>query len=368
MKILDILYVRYFKEDGLGLSIGGIETYMTQLSKLAERLEYRVRIFQYANFDFTRDLGYAKVYAFQYSGKHNGEFLLKKASDTRNQDNQYLTIIANDTLIPDRKVENSIAIQHGIGFDSCYEKDESLLLNFIKRQYSAYPIVKRMHNVDEVVCVDNNFICWFRTQTSFRRVKLTPILNFTAIGPTDVKKTDGVVKIVFARRFVPIRGTKLFTPVAKRLLEKYPNIEITFAGTGPDEQYIKKMLNGYDRVSYTSYKSDESIQFHSQYDISVVPTVYSEGTSLSLLEAMSAHCAVVCTNIGGMTNIILDQYNGLMVSPDEEELYDAICSLIENGEYRNQIAERAYETVATSFSLNKWEEKWTKVLQQHFNK
>lgn len=170
---------------------------------------------------------------------------------------------------------------------------------------------------------------------------------------------------MFARRFVGIRGTRLFTPIAKRLLEKYPNIEITFAGSGPDEDYMRDILNGIDRVNFTKYKSDESLKFHSQFNISVVPTLYSEGTSLSLLEAMSAHCAVVCTNIGGMTNVILDNYNGLMVSPNEEELFEALCKLIDDKKFREKIVQNGYNTIKSSFSLAKWEEKWKDVINRN---
>ena len=45
MKVLDILYVRYFKEDGSILSIGGVESYITQLGKLAVSLGIKVRVF-----------------------------------------------------------------------------------------------------------------------------------------------------------------------------------------------------------------------------------------------------------------------------------------------------------------------------------
>ena len=367
MNIVDILYIRYFKEDGSSLSIGGVESYITQLAKLASSMGYKVRVFQYGAYDFKKRTDSAEVYAFYKKGKHNGEFLISKASEMHGQDDQWLTIIANDTLIPKFHVPNSIVIQHGIGFDSCFGKNEPLLINFIKRSYRAYPIIKRMQNVDKVVCVDNNFINWYRTQTAFRNVKLIPILNFTEIGPKEEKQYDGVVKIVFARRFVQIRGTRLFAPVAKKLLSRYDSIRIMFAGEGPDEQYLKETLGNDNRVGYESYQSNESISFHRQFDIAVVPTIYSEGTSLSLLEAMSAQCAVVCTNVGGMTNIILDEYNGLMVSPDEEELYEALCRLIEDSALRKNIAGNAYDTVKASFSIEKWQREWSKLIMNSFN-
>lgn len=365
MNIVDIFYVRYFTEDGSKLAIGGVETYITQLSRLICDLGCKVRIFQYADIDFEKHLDYATVYGYADKKQKNKAFLFNKAKLLYEKGNKYLTIIGSDVITPNFKVDNSIAINHGIYWDSNRNRGLKLIVDFIIRQIRAYPIVKRVQNVNEVVCVDNNFICWYRTQTSYRNVKLTPILNFADIGPERIDKPEKIIKIVFARRFVGIRGTRLFTPIAKRLLEKYPNIEITFAGSGPDEDYMRDILNGIDRVNFTKYKSDESLKFHSQFNISVVPTLYSEGTSLSLLEAMSAHCAVVCTNIGGMTNIILDNYNGLMVSPNEEELFEALCKLIDDKKFREKIVQNGYNTIKNSFSLAKWEEKWKEVINRN---
>lgn len=366
MNLLDIIYVRYYKEDGSSLNVGGIESYITQLAKLASSLGLKTRVFQYGTHDFFKQTDHADVYAYYKTGNYKGEFLLKKASEMHGPDDKWLTIIANDTLIPNYHVPNSIVIQHGIGFDSCFGKKEPLLINFIKRAYRAYPIIKRMQNVDKVVCVDNNFINWYRTQTSFRDVKLIPILNFTEIGSKEEKISDGPIKIVFARRFVQIRGTRLFAPVAKKLLSTYDNIVITFAGEGPDEEFLKSTIGNDERVNFCVYKSDDSISFHRQFDIAVVPTIYSEGTSLSLLEAMSAQCAVVCTNVGGMTNIILDEYNGLMVSPDEGELFSAISRLINDSILRKTLSKHAYETVNSSFSIKKWQKSWRTLIMNYF--
>ena len=82
---------------------------------------------------------------------------------------------------------------------------------------------------------------------------------------------------------------------------------------------------------------------------------------------MSAHCAVVCTNIGGMTNIVLDEYNGLMVNPESEEIYNAVKRLIDDSKLREEISDKAYETVCKSFSLEKWKKGWTRVLTKKFN-
>ena len=368
MNTLDIFYVRYYKEDGSELAIGGVESYITQLIRLAYKLGFKSRIFQFGDAEFERCEEHAMVYAVRKRKNSDFKSLYNKALSMRNSSDKYVNVIANDELIPSFRVPDSIVIQHGIGFDYVTDRKIPDIILFLYNTYHAYKRVCALNRVDEVICVDNNYICWYRTQRSRHRVKLTPILNFAEIGPTEVAKSeDGIIRIVFARRFVKIRGTRLFVPAAKKLLDKYPNVEITFAGGGPDANYIQSVLGGHSRIKFTSYSSVESVKFHQKFDIAVVPTLYSEGTSLSLLEAMSAHCAVACTNVGGMTNIILDEYNGLMVSPESGEIYDALVRLIECASLRKSLSDKAYETICKSFSLDKWQDDWTHVLTNKFN-
>lgn len=368
MRILDIFCVHFLSADGKKLSIGGIETYIYNIINLAEELNISVRVFQKSNEEFKTNYHSAMVYGIKYQKKDIFNELYSWAIHRRTDGDCYVNLIASDLIIPNRKVPNSIVIQHGIAFDGMDHK--KFLISFLNRCFYSYRRINRIQNVDIVVCVDNNYICWYRTQTPKRDVKLIPIMNFTRIPEFTCrkeKKENEVIRIVFARRFVKVRGTRLFAPVAKRLLDKYKQIEIAFAGEGPEELYLKNMFIDEGRISFSKFITKDSLAFHQQFDIAVVPTIFSEGTSLSLLEAMAAGCAVVCTNVGGMTNIILDGYNGLMTRPDPNELYEALSRMIEDKDLRQNLSKHAIETVSASFSLEKWKSKWTKVLFDKFN-
>lgn len=65
-------------------------------------------------------------------------------------------------------------------------------------------------------------------------------------------------------------------------------------------------------------------------DITLIPTIYSEGTSLSCLEAMACGNFVIATNIGGLTNLIINNYNGILINPDKNELKQALKNALEN--------------------------------------
>ena len=63
-----------------------------------------------------------------------------------------------------------------------------------------------------------------------------------------------------------------------------------------------------------------------------------------------------------MTNIILDGFNGMMVYPEEEELYKALNSLIEDSSFRSKLQANAYNCVKDAFSLQRWQDAWKKVI------
>ena len=368
MKVLDIIYIRYLDALGQKMTVGGIQTYISQLADLAVHMGYCVRIFQFADKEFQIATGEnITVFGIPVSGIEKKDKFIAQILKTQNKlENQYVTIFANvDNMLPKTYVPNSICIQHGIGWDRIAYNKVPLGLRLLVRTRFAYRLIKAMKNVDEVVCVDNNFINWYRALDSHRDVQLTSIMNFTEIQPLQKRKVSDTISIVFARRFFDYRGTRIFAPAAKRLVLKYPNLTITFAGEGPDEKYLRDMFKDEPNIHFTQYDSRDSISFHRQFDIAVVPTTGSEGTSLSLLEAMAAGCAVVCTNVGGMTNIIIDGYNGLMVNPNSEDIFEALNQLIQDTELRSKIALCGYDTVKSAFSLDKWKQKWARVIERH---
>ena len=198
------------------------------------------------------------------------------------------------------------------------------------------------------------------------KTKMATIPNFAPLfQPVD--KPENTINIMFARRFVPFRGTRVFGEAIKKILTEYANVNVTLAGWGPDESWLHEQLDEFgDKVLFTSYKSEDSFIIHSNKHIAVVPTVGSEGTSLSLLEAMSSHCAVIGSDVGGITNIIIDGYNGLLIpAGDSNRLYEAIKYLIDNPDKRINMANNGYDTIMNGFSFDIWKTKWLRTIKDY---
>ena len=90
---------------------------------------------------------------------------------------------------------------------------------------------------------------------------------------------------------------------------------------------------------------EELMPLYRQYDIFVLPTGPGEGIPRVLLEAMAAGLPVVTTRVAGISSLIADGDNGLLVSdPTPDQVGEAIRALILSPALRQRLIQRGYET------------------------
>lgn len=364
MKHAYIVYSQFFDRNGEEVRIGGIETYICNLCRVLISTDICPVIYQFANKDFTKEHDGIKVVGVTVTSKNykkNSRILTKKIQEIFNYESDIIIFASEEYVVP-FKSENVVTVQHGISWD--IPNDNNVWLNYVKNSIRALIEYRRLEKCSHVICVDYNFLNWYRAVfKKYDYQKFYAIPNFCDTSYTAPDKApNDCVKIVFARRFVKHRGAILFADVAKKIAQKYPDTQICFAGEGPCDREMKAILADCANVTFTSFTADESVAFHSDFDIAVVPTVGSEGTSLSLLEAMAAGCAVVSTNVGGITNILIDGYNGSIVNATEEDVYLAVEKLIQDKKMRCFYAEKGKETARNAFSKKIWESKWLDII------
>lgn len=361
MRTIRIAYYKYL-DSNKKVILGGAENYLRNLSIIFRNIGYKIIIYQYSDEYFQEVVDDVIVIGVRKANKPSH---LIKYIDCHEHDYQNdILIFGTDFMIAENKFVKSIAIQHGVAWDITLEDKVSHFRNYtwiIKGMLRSFIKYHRYKNCNNLICVDYNFINWYRTQVAHIDTRLHVIPNFSKIPEVQHKQTG--LSIIFARRLVEYRGTRIFTNAIKIVKKMHPDVNVTIAGEGPEKEWMQQQLQNLEGVTFTSYEPDESLSIHQRHDIAVVPTRGSEGTSLSLLEAMAAGCAVIATNVGGMTNIIIDEFNGLMISPDSDELAAALLKLIENEGLRNKLSFQARKTVTESFSYEKWRERWIKVIQ-----
>ena len=365
---IHLIYPSYLTPDGVKMSIGGVQTYIYNLCAIFTEEGYDVSIYQLSNESFIKTFGKVTVYGvdrMNVSVKKRVSALYEVFRPKWEEGD--LLIWGTDGCICKNDIKNSIVIQHGIFWDIPNKSNSyyyNSLIGYLHKAMMAWRMIQRANMAAKIVCVDYNYVNWHRAIVQKPKVLFNVVPNFTHLpASVPVKLEDGIVRIIFARRFYEYRGTRIFTEAIKRILNEYANVDVTMAGDGPDKEWMKAQLVDYSNVHFISYKSNESLLIHLDKDIAVVPTVGSEGTSLSLLEAMASKCAVICSNVGGMTNIILDGYNGLMIEPTSDNIYLALKQLLDNPEQRGCLACKAYETSSHAFSFENWKKRWLNIIK-----
>ncbi len=368
-----IFYRQLYNATGTELVIGGVETYFLALFNVLKKAGYLPIMIQCASKEFSilHDENIL-VRGYPVKGRNYLQKLYSCIERELNDDD--LVIFGTNIYAPKVKHRKALSIQHGIDFDY-YPIEEKKFYIFLRLGLGS--LIKWYHRRREIksfkattyhVCVDYNFWNWFRTFSLPKQDKNIFIIPNSAIVPENYPQrdmTNSVVKVLFARRFVLRRGVGVMIKAIELLNQMGVEAEYTFAGTGPWEKEIDQLIDNYPNITKTRYKASEVVTFCQQYDIAVIPTIGAEGTSFSLLEAMAAGNAIVCTPVGGMSNIVQDGYNGVFVTPDSEiELANAIAKLVKNPQLRFSIGQKAYDTVKIAFSRSVWENKWLEALKQ----
>lgn len=371
-----ILYYGLLDENGREQHIGGVETYILNLTHVCRDLGWDVTVFQYGAREFSTPMDTCTVKGVPAQGlsHEKKKARLYAAACEHLNPAKDMIIFGADHISVRTQARRTIAIQHGIAWDLPPQQlTRNPLCTFswgrtLKKIKARRDAIRRFDNCRNRVCVDYNFFNWYRTMVPREPAgnvwvipNCAPVLS---VEETAEPIPSSAVRILFARRFVEFRGTRLFAGVVTRLLEQYPNVEFTFAGEGPDEGWLRETFARQPRVTIMKYLPQASKEVHLRHQIAVVPSLASEGTSLSVVEAMAAGCAVVATCVGGITNLIIDGHNGLLVMPDSNSLHAALRRLIENATLRRDLGATARRCAEVSFSLGLWKQRWRDVLEQ----
>jgi glycosyltransferase involved in cell wall biosynthesis len=92
---------------------------------------------------------------------------------------------------------------------------------------------------------------------------------------------------------------------------------------------------------------DRLMALYRDYDIFILPTQPGEGIPRVLLEAMANGLPIVTTNVSGITSLITDGVNGLlMTDTTATSIVAAVARLVRDGELRRRLIQGGYATAS----------------------
>jgi len=125
---------------------------------------------------------------------------------------------------------------------------------------------------------------------------------------------------------------------------------------GEDRQVFDEFrsTNPDSRIIVTGYVAHEDLPaYYALMDVFVHPSL-RDGMPNAVLEAMACGKTVIATAVGGVTDVIQDGVNGMLVPVHEAgRLEAAIAEALDQSEKRDQLGRAARETVLHQFTLEK---------------
>ncbi len=178
-------------------------------------------------------------------------------------------------------------------------------------------------------------------------------------------ENDLIISIV--GRIVPVKNHDLFVRAAAQLWAQRGEVPLRFLIVGDGESRAA-MEAGFARegVPYSYFPqtgvpaaatciswSKEVDSVFAASDI-VALTSHNEGTPVSMIEAQAAGRAVVCTNVGGVADVIENGVAGFVTPPnDTAALTEALQKLISSSELRTKMGAAGKAGVVKRFSYQR---------------
>jgi glycosyltransferase involved in cell wall biosynthesis len=136
---------------------------------------------------------------------------------------------------------------------------------------------------------------------------------------------------------------------------KDENIKLDIVGTGPYLDELKVLITRLgleERVlCHGRVDDDELSKLFTLADIYLMPTTRQEGLPLTILEAMANGLPVIASDIGGISQVIENDEDGLLVKPGNvSELINAIRILKNDEEMRLEFSTAARKTIEDKYS------------------
>lgn len=152
------------------------------------------------------------------------------------------------------------------------------------------------------------------------------------------------------------KGVKYLIEACTLLAKSGAPVKILIIGDGPQRKELEELVENSGNegsIMFTGFQNDIE-NWLPAMDVFVLPSL-TEGTPMSMLEAMAGGIPVVASSVGGVPQVIDSDKGGILVTPGKpEEIKNAIRILYKNETLRNCVSQEAQKTIKLKYDAKDW--------------
>jgi glycosyltransferase involved in cell wall biosynthesis len=132
-------------------------------------------------------------------------------------------------------------------------------------------------------------------------------------------------------RLIPVKNHELFLQAAATITQAMPQARFVIVGDGDERETLEQrsaQLGLAQQVLFAGWQQNMP-DIYSDLDVLAI-TSHNEGTPVPIIEALSAGCPVVATDVGGVADLLDNGAFGTLIpSGDSTALVNAIVALLQ---------------------------------------
>lgn len=167
-------------------------------------------------------------------------------------------------------------------------------------------------------------------------------------------KNEKILKVVSIGRITAQKGPEDYARIVKKLP---PEIKAIWVGGGPLVNPIS--CNG---LEVTGWLSQQEVRNKLSENDVLLMTSQWEGLSMVGIEALSFGIPIISSNYHGVTDLVLDGFNGYICETDEEFI-ERMATLLHNPQLLNQLRINARECYLQAFDLQLLKRNWKRMYE-----
>ena len=177
--------------------------------------------------------------------------------------------------------------------------------------------------------------------------------------------------VICTRNHREVYGVESLVNAIPEVVAHRPGVRFLFVGSGPLTEHLVQRTNVLGVEGYCKFvgavKHDLMPEYLAIADVYVSPA-FSDGTSVSLLEAMACELPVVVTDVEGNLDLVESGRNGIIVKKgDSASIAKAVGELLESPPLRRDFGRRNRELVCQKGDFARSMEKLEEIYEALLN-
>lgn len=150
-------------------------------------------------------------------------------------------------------------------------------------------------------------------------VRLNPVADFLVALPEKKKKEQ--INFLYLGQISAHKSTDFLIDVFQSLTKKYSDkFKLYLVGDGALLPALKERTKGDHRFVFHGYiQRDKLIDIFSQIDMTIFTSNCYENLPTAIIDSFCFKVPVLATNIGGVSDLVIDGKNGFLFSPNDQE-------------------------------------------------